>query len=173
MKVFLVVGKKRAGKTTLTVDLIKKLGAKVNLIYDVNNEYTRKFGIKNDYQGPIDRDRFLGYCDPDNPQAVKNATIVCEEATSYLSTKGREEHLVKIISRSRHNNNAVIIIFHSMADVPRYIYSLCDYIALFKTNEFSSALDARMRKNNQFMKYYDLVKIHPDPHKFVFFENLG
>ena len=173
MKVIVIVGRKRTGKTTLAAALIKKLKRPANYIYDINNEYTRKLGIKNDYTGQIDKEQFLNAVNPNGPRPVKNALIVFEEATGYFSSKGREEILVNVITRSRHTNNSVILIFHSIADLPRYIFSYSDYVALFKTNDFSNTLDNKLRKNAQFMKYYQLVKMSDDPHKYVFFENLG
>ena len=173
MKVIVIVGRKRTGKTTLAAALIKKLKRPANYIYDINNEYTRKLGIKNDYTGQIDKEQFLNAVNPNAPRPVKNSLIVFEEATGYFSSKGREEILVNVITRSRHTNNSVILIFHSIADLPRYIFSYSDYVALFKTNDFSNTLDNKLRKNAQFMKYYQLVKMSDDPHKYVFFENLG
>ena len=173
MKVIVIVGRKRTGKTTLAAALIKKLNCGQNFIYDINNEYTRKLGIKNDYTGVIDKEEFLKAVNPNAPRSVKNSLICFEEATGYFSSKGREEILVNVITRSRHTNNTVILIFHSIADLPRYIFSYSDYVALFKTNDFSNTLDNKLRKNIQFMKYYNLVKLSNDPHKYVFFENLG
>jgi predicted AAA+ superfamily ATPase len=173
MKVIVIVGRKRTGKTTLAAALIKKLKRPANYIYDINNEYTSKLGIKNDYTGQIDKEQFLNAVNPNAPRPVKNSLIVFEEATGYFSSKGREEILVNVITRSRHTNNSVILIFHSIADLPRYIFSYSDYVALFKTNDFSNTLDNKLRKNAQFMKYYQLVKMSDDPHKYVFFENLG
>ena len=173
MKVIGIIGKKRAGKTTITANFIKQLNRPRNFIYDVNNEYERKLNIKNDYTGKIDIESFLAVLDPDKPNAVKNACIVFEEATSYFSSKGRENILIKIISRSRHYNNAVILIFHSLGGFPPYIYPFIDYVVLFKTNDFYNTLDNKFRKNEQFIKKYNEVKLSNDPHKFVFFENEG
>jgi ABC-type cobalamin/Fe3+-siderophores transport system ATPase subunit len=173
MKVICIVGKKRTGKTTLAAGLIKKLNRPQNFIYDINNEYTRKLGIPNNYRGQIDKEEFLKAVNPNSPKAIKNSCIVFEEATGYFSSKGREEILVNVVTRSRHTNNTVILIFHSIADLPRYIFSYSDYVALFKTNDFSNTLDNKLRKNEQFMKYYEQVKFSDDPHKYIFFENLG
>ena len=168
MKVIAVIGRKRAGKTTLTASLIKRLNRPQTFIYDVNNEYTRKFGCKNDYTGEVQPDLFLHVA-----SKQKNALLVFEEATTYLSNKGREKELVDLIYRSRHTNNVIILIFHSLADYPRYIYSGTDFIALFKTNDFRQSLDNKFRKNEAFIGRYDRVRIHPSPNYFEFFENLN
>jgi len=168
MKVIAIVGKKKAGKTTLTAALIKRFSRPLTYIYDINNEYTRKFNLKNDYTGEINTDKFL-----QKVSQVKNSLIVFEEATSYFSSKGREAQLVDIISRSRHTNNVVILIFHSIADFPRYIYTFTDYIGLFKTNDFRSSLDQKLRKNEYFISIYDRVRYNTNQNYFEFFENVN
>ena len=168
MKVIAIIGKKKAGKTTLTAALIKRFSRPSTYIYDINNEYTLKFNLKNDYTGEINTDKFL-----QKVSQVKNSCIVFEEATSYFSSKGREAQLVDIISRSRHTNNVVILIFHSIADFPRYIYTFTDYIGLFKTNDFRSSLDQKMRKNEHFMAIYDRVRYNTNQNFFEFFENIN
>ena len=168
MKVIAIVGKKKAGKTTLAAALIKRFSRPSTYIYDINNEYTRKFNLKNDYTGEINTDKFLT-----KVSQVKNSLIVFEEATSYFSSKGREAQLVDIISRSRHTNNVVILIFHSIADFPRYIYTFTDYIGLFKTNDFRSSLDQKLRKNEHFISIYDRVRYNTSQNYFEFFENVN
>lgn len=166
MKVIAIIGRKKSGKTSLTSHLINRFERPNIFIYDINNEYTRKFGVRNDYKGEINPDSFLGHM-----KSKKNSLIVFEEATTYLSTKGREKDLLDLIYRSRHTNNVTILIFHSLADFPRYIFSGTDYIALFKTNDFSQTLDSKFRSNERFMTYYDRVKMNPNPNYFEFFEN--
>lgn len=166
MKVIGIIGKKKVGKTTLTAHLIKKFARPNTYIYDVNNEYTRKFGCNNDYKGNYSPDDFLS-----NISNVKNSLVVFEEATTYLSTKGREKILLDFIYRSRHTNNVVILVFHSLADFPRYIYSGTDFIGLFKTNDLRGSLDNKFRKNAYFISIYDRVRVNPSQHYFEFFEN--
>lgn len=165
MKCISIIGRKRTGKTTLTASIIQKFSRPSTYIFDINNEYSRKFGIKNDYTGEISPDKFL-----DKVFQVKNSCIVFEEATSYLSVKGREEKLVNIITRSRHTNNLILLIFHSVADLPPYIYRHSEYCVLFKTNDFRNTLDGKFRKDAQFIHVYDRVKVNPSPNYFEMFE---
>lgn len=166
MKVILIIGKKRAGKTTLASTLIKKLARPKTFIYDINNEYTTKFGIPNDYKGPINEKSFLN-----EVQNQKNSMIVFEEASTYLSTHGDEKALKDCLSRSRHTNNVVMLIFHSIAFVPIYIFAFSDYVGLFKTNDFRASLDNKIRKNENLIAIYDRVRLNSNPHYFEFFEN--
>ena len=166
MKVILIIGKKRAGKTTLASTLIKKLARPNTYIYDINNEYTTKFGIPNSYKGPINEDEFLK-----EVQFKKNSMLVFEEASIYLGTHGQEKILKDIISRSRHTNNVILLIFHSIAFVPVYIFSFSDYVGLFKTNDFRASLDNKIRKNENLISIYDRVRLNSNPHYFELFEN--
>lgn len=165
MKVILVIGRKRTGKTTLTCNLIRKLNRPKNLILDVNNEYTRQHEIRNDYNGVLDHEMFLDHC-----LKQKNCLIVCEEAATYLSNRGREKKLVKLMQESRHTNNSVIIILHSIQDLPPYIYNRSDYLALFKTQDFPGAIDRKFAYNRQFMEAYNQVEQSDDPHIYRLYE---
>ena len=73
MKCISIIGKKRTGKTTLTASIIQKFSRPSTYIFDINNEYSRKFGIKNDYTGEISPDKFL-----DKVFTVKISCIVFE-----------------------------------------------------------------------------------------------
>jgi hypothetical protein len=165
MKCISIIGRKRTGKTTLTASIIQKLSRPSNYIFDINNEYTRKFNLRNDYTGEISADKFL-----DKVFQVKNSCIVFEEATSYLSVKGREEKLVNLITRSRHTNNVILLIFHSIADLPPYIYRHSEFCCIFKTNDFRNTLDTKFRKDSKFIHYYDRVRLNPNDHYFEIFE---
>jgi hypothetical protein len=170
-KVILIVGRKKTGKSSFIAQTIKRVASgRPCFIYDKNNnEYKWKFGIENSYKGPIEDEAFI--------QAVTNlrgACIVYEEASTYLSGMSRSSNearkIKNLITRSRHSNNILMLAFTSLSDVPPFVYSDSDYLCLYKTNDFSSALDSRFRKNQQFMTEYEKVKMHPDKHFFSFFE---
>lgn len=166
MKVILIIGKKRAGKTTLASTLIKKLARPNTYIYDINNEYTTKFGIPNLYKGKINEIEFLK-----EVQHKKNSMLVFEEASTYFSTHSQAQELKDILARSRHTNNVILLIFHSIAFVPVYIFAFADYVGLFKTNDFRASLDNKIRKNENLISIYDRVRLNSNPHYFEFFEN--
>lgn len=165
MKVILLIGRKRTGKTTFAVNLIKKLNRPKNLIFDVVNEYTKKFGIPNDYRGPLDHEMFI-----DAAIKATNSLIICEEAAGYLSSRGRSAKLLRLIQESRHTNNVVIIILHAIQDLPPYIYNRADYLALFKTQDFPTAIDRKLSLNRQFMEAYTKVENSDNPHEVEFYE---
>ena len=162
MKCIAIIGKKRTGKTTKAVELIKSLEMPT-FIFDINNEYTRKFGLKNDYKGKISMEEFQS-----NVMNKRNCCLVFEEAAPFL--KRSNSVLIDIMQRSRHTNNVVILILHQIADLPRDLYGRIDYIVLFKTQDFQSTLDSKFRSNEDFMFNYQLVKDSDDSHFFSIFE---
>jgi predicted kinase len=117
--VHIICGSSQTGKSTYIKELIKD---KSNVfIFDVQNEY--KNGCKN-----TDIDVFLN-------KAVKltNYIIVFEEATLFFTTKTRSNHLYNLLISKKHKNNYILLIFHSFADLPKYIRNYAQYITIFKT----------------------------------------
>lgn len=165
MKVIILIGRKRTGKTTFCVQLIKSLQRPKNFIFDVVNEYSKKYSIENSYKGPLDHDLFLNAA-----SKAKNSLIVLEEAASYLSNRGREQILLKMMQESRHTNNALIIILHSIQDLAPYVYNRADFMCIFKTQDFPGALDRKFKHNRQFMENYTQVENSSNPHEYRFFE---
>jgi hypothetical protein len=165
MKVVILIGRKRTGKTSFCVNLTKKLDRPKHLIFDVVNEYTKKFGIRNDYTGPLDHEIFI-----DAALKAKNSLIVCEEAAGYLSSRGRSGKLLRLMQESRHTNNVVIIILHAIQDLPPYVYNRADYLGLFKTQDFPTAIDRKLSLNRQFMEAYTKVENSDNPHAVEFYE---
>jgi hypothetical protein len=164
MKCICLIGKKRTGKTTYTIDLINKIGLDEIYIFDVNKEYQQR-GIKNLYTGPIQHEHFLNFV-----SQKKNSVIVFEEAAAYFSNRENGNRLKDLMQRSRHTNNVIIIIFHGIADLPQHVYTRIDYMGLFKTQDFENTLDAKFRKNEQFMHFFKNVKESENPHHIEFFE---
>ena len=169
-KVILIVGRKKTGKSVFIAKTYYEIGKGRNVyIYDKNREYKWKFNIDNEYKGSIDDEHFISFVSD-----KKNSFIVYEEASTYLSGMSRnskEAHQIKnLITRSRHNNNILILAFTSIADIPPFIYSDSDYMVLYKTNDFPSSIDTRFRKNEQFMGAYERVRASEDLHFFEFFE---
>lgn len=165
MRTVTFIGRKRTGKTTQAVKLIKKIGMPA-YIFDVNSEY-QKHGIDNRYKGELTKEKFLSAV-----SNLKNSTIVFEEAASYLSSREADERILSILQRSRHSNNVIILIFHALSDFPSRIYGRIDYIFLFKTLDFSSTLDAKFKKNTQFMHHFEKVKKSSSEHFYSAFQPL-
>lgn len=168
MKVLAIAGRKKVGKSTLTAKLCRELAMPNNYLFDVNDEYSKDFGIVNSYKGRMDdHENFLK-----SVKYVRNSFIVFEEAAVYLSTNKTEKALRKLCQVSRHTNNFIVLIFHGVCDLPYDLYPVMDYMALFKTQDFQSTLDGKFRKNAQFIENFTAVSQSEDPHFFIMYEIL-
>jgi ABC-type multidrug transport system ATPase subunit len=125
-KSIIIVGATGTGKTTYVKSLIQKVPNKKALfIYDVNNEYQEFFPYK-----------LLGIEDfMEKTQFISNGVFVLEEATIYLNNRSCNSYLQELLVRKRHTNNTIILVFHSMRSVPRYIFELSNYLTVFRTND--------------------------------------
>lgn len=132
MRCIALVGCTGSGKTFRTRQLVSKAHPESLRIFDVNDEW------EDLYPKPFnpDLDEFLESC-----EGVSNAIIVVEDATSFLSTQGRSDRLVKMLVAKRHTNNTFILLFHAFADFPKYIYRKCTDIIIFKTLDSQKHLD--------------------------------
>jgi len=121
-----IVGGTGCGKTFFTKQLIAKVNKSALMIFDVNNEY----GTYYPYPFDADIDKFLN-----RAYRKKNCVILIEDATAFLSNRGRADVLQKILVGKRHTNNTVILLFHSFRALPKYIMDLCNTVVIFKTND--------------------------------------
>ena len=166
MYVFTIIGKKRSGKSVLTREIAHRFADLYSgkmYFFDIANEYELKFGLKNNYKNALDHKTFLDVVAP-----LKNSFIVFEEAAYYFdsqTSKDIRQKAAKMLQMSRHNNNVIVLIFHSIADLPSFIYSRIDYLALFKTNDTPRAL-GKLSLNEDFVSVYESVRENPDKHYF-------
>lgn len=149
----IVVGRRKSGKTTFCLETIKNLNKESLFIYDINNDYKEFFNYP-----------FLKYEDfIEVAECLKKTFFVFEEATIYLNNRGTSPKLLQILIRSRHTGNSGILVFHSIRSVPLYIYELCNYLVLFKTNDVSEATSRELKDERIKEAFYNLKK-NPDPH---------
>lgn len=125
-KAIILVGATGCGKTFYTKKLLAKAHKKSLYIFDTNNEYKNLYPF--DFNPDIDV--FL-----DRAYRLKNAIILIEDATAFLSNRGRSDLLTKIMVAKRHTGNTIILLFHSMRAIPKYIIDISTHIVIFKTND--------------------------------------
>lgn len=125
------VGRRRTGKTTLSKKLLNERAKGMPcMVYDINNEY------KKEYPKPFeDFEIFL-----DKIKEVKGHYILIEEATIFFNGHQIAKDMVSVLVRARHTQNIIHLNFHSFSSVPRDIYSLLDYVTVFKTNDSEDLL---------------------------------
>lgn len=171
MFVFCFIGRKKTGKTTGVTQLIRKMNRRKNYLLDIYGEYPKDFGIKNDYSGKANIYEFLDFIRSKKPV---NSLILFEEAAAYLEKLSKKEYseIMELCQGSRHTNNTVIFVLHSVADLKPWMYARLNFLRLFKTQDFESTLDSKFRKNIQFLEVFRDVQRNENNHYSVLFEVL-
>jgi len=143
----IIVGATGTGKTTYIKNIIKSVNKDALFIYDVNNEYRDYFNYEF-----VDFEIFIESAD-----RLRKSVIVIEEATIFLNNRSSNYYLKDILVRKRHKNNFIILVFHSLRSVPRYIYELANYITIFHTND-SPEMTAKELKDDRLEVIMNEVK---------------
>lgn len=130
----LIIGHTGQGKSTHAKKILDS-SKKKTFVFDVNNEYEK-------YVRHSDGDflEFLTGC-----ESATDTNCVFEEATGYLS--GRTgDRVKKLVINKRHKRNNYIFLFHSIADVPPFLYRLSNYIILLKTADIEEMVKSKEPK---------------------------
>lgn len=143
----IIVGATGTGKTTYIKNMIKSVNKDALFVYDVNNEYRNYFPYNF-----IDFEEWIESAD-----RLRRSVIVIEEATIFLNNRSSNYYLKDILVRKRHKNNFVILVFHSLRSVPRYVYELANYITIFHTND-SAEMTAKELKDDRLETILNDVK---------------
>lgn len=152
-KAILVVGATGTGKTTYNKKCLGKVSPKSIHLYDVNNEY------KDYYKKP-----FIPFTDFMNQaKNIENGVIVFEEATIFLNNRLCNQDLIDILVRKRHTNNTVFMVFHSLRNVPRYVYDLSNIVVLHKTNDSEKSVHSKF-EDERLTEVFKQVNSHNDKH---------
>jgi hypothetical protein len=154
-KAIIIVGGTGCGKTFYTKSLIKRANKNALMIFDVNNEY------KDYYPHPFnpDIDIFLDKC-----SRVTGGIFLFEDATAFLSNRGRSDKLTKIMVAKRHTKNTIILLFHSMRAIPKYLLDLSNIVVIFKTNDPETIVEKAFENEaltNAWKRVQTAAKGHP------------
>lgn len=163
-KAFAVIGGTGRGKTTFVSKQLAKVHKNSIALYDVNREKLYKPFTAGDLPNI---DNFV-----ERTSRMRNALIVYEEATIFFSNRGHDQTLKDILVRKRHTNNTVFLVFHSLRDVPNYVYRLCNYVVLFKTNDSGGFVKSNF-KDERLSALYERVRSAEDEHHFEIFDIYG
>ena len=155
--VILIVGKKDAGKTTRARGLLGGIKKK-KYIFDARGEWT---GTQN-----FDFDLWL-----ESALTKKNSCFVVEEATIFLSSDNRDKRVIRWLSGASHDNNIIILLFHSWRRVPVYILDLTDFYFCLKTNDEPGFMANKFRGFNELIQTFEEVRKSFNPHAHVVKKN--
>jgi hypothetical protein len=143
----IAIGKRGCGKTTYSKALLESRPRKMPvLIYDVNGEYPEYCPA-----GAEDFQVFLSRIADEN---VKHTYILIEEATIFFSTHSRFEEMMYVLVLARHSHNIIQLNFHSFGSVPKNIYTLLDYVTVFKTNDSEKSVLDRFDQPQVLQAFY-------------------
>jgi len=144
----LVVGARGMGKTTYIKNMLNKVHPSARIVYDVNGEYSDFYKEKFN----TDFEMFV-----EKTNKVRNAVIVFEEATIFLSYGGSPQAVRELLVKARHTGNTIIFVFHSLRSIPRYLFDLCNYVVLHKTNDSEGVVQYKF-ENEEFTEIFLKVK---------------
>lgn len=128
----ILTGAPGCGKTHFTKNtLLRNVNKSALYIFDTNKEY----GDFYPYPFKPNVDKFLArvYDIENDTFLMQNTVMLVEDATSFFSNRGRDEVMQRILVGRRHANISVIMLFHSLRDVPKYILTKCNLMFVFKT----------------------------------------
>ncbi|MEQ8628096.1 hypothetical protein [Ekhidna sp.] len=173
--VTVLVGAPNTGKTTELLKLVNAIPKRA-LIFDLNNEekyraFPRmalgklpswKRESKSKYRIFHSEPEIVIQSIHDN---LRNATLVLEDATSYMDPSTTRV-IRKILVSRRHWNLDIFLTFHSLSVVPPVVFSMCNWIVLKKTNENMKKIKGmdKLPNPDELVKAWEKVNAHKDPY---------
>lgn len=145
-----VIGAPGEGKTYFIRQLLRRMRAPRQYIFDPNEEYTER----NDYPGPMTPESFGNFCNQNSRLAVN----VFEEATFFLTHGSRQREIVELITRKRHKRIVNIFVFHSINTLPAWVLPMIDNIILFKTRDRADLIRTKYESNPELYEAFNQVQ---------------
>lgn len=148
MNTYIIPGAPGMGKSPYVKMMIENRRA---LVFDIQNEY----GKRTKYAGQIpvnlsddtrnersrftgtDVDEFLKVC-----ETKRNTIIVFEEATAFFVGK-TEKNMRRFLINRYHTQNISLFIFHSIQSVPPFMFTVSNFVVLFKTLDTEKNIQAK------------------------------
>ena len=137
-----IVGQKKTGKTTLAKRLMSISKLPKKLVFDPSGQEAWqdlprikpkmlpvwKQGTKRLFEN--DTHEMLHLIN----EYVTDTFIIFDDATAYIEAILSQD-LKTLLTRNRHKNNDVVLIFHSLRSVPPKVFEHTSHLILFKTND--------------------------------------
>jgi hypothetical protein len=160
MKAIIIVGNTGRGKTSAAMDTLYKAIEENReiFVYDPNADFLEF------YQKPFtDEETFLK-----SVKNKKNSFILFEEATIFFSNKGNDRNLRSLLVRKRHQNNTIVLLFHSLRSIPIYVFELTNYLVLYKTADNENLILKKFEGFPEITESFLKLKKIPDDNKYNF-----
>ncbi len=154
MKDYAIIGRKKAGKTTLAKSLVKAISAPKLLVYDKNAEWGFPHRTMPDFL--------------DIATKARGTVIVIEDAGIFFGTTSRHGQLLDILTAARHTRNTCILLFHSLRQLPLYVLEQLDGVFILHTSDVAERVESRFADFPDIVGAYTKVSETPDAHAWRF-----
>lgn len=138
-KAVAIIGMTGTGKNfNLEQFFLKRMPTRKKYIADVSNQYGIPFNGIDEFMSKLVKTETVivdGEKKKKKTVKVKDSLIAIDEATLFFDSH-RAEDLEYLLIQKRHSGetgNFIVLLFHSLADFPKYIKRKIDYIILLKT----------------------------------------
>lgn len=149
-KVIVIVGRKRSGKTTEAMRIVRRIGVRP-LVYDLYKQWGAV--------GPLPTmSDFLA-----KVRALRNGVAVFEDATIFFGFCKQDDLLATLVG-ARHEGVTTLLVFHSLRSVPLWVFDQTDWIILFKTNDTTATVRRKFGDMERIVDAWEDVNASADPH---------
>lgn len=156
-----IVGQTGTGKNfCLENEILAKMPNIKKYIADVNNEYNIPFFGIDDFMRKLIKTEIKninGEKIENKIVLAKNSLIIFDEATNFFDSH-RSEDVVHLLVGKRHDNNFIVFLFHSLADLPPYIKRKLDFIFLKKTGDDEKTVVNKFGKDSKIHRAFNELK---------------
>jgi Cdc6-like AAA superfamily ATPase len=88
---------------------------------------------------------------------LNNTTFIMEDATIFLPAQ-QDKRVMQLLIEKRHPNMSYVWLFHSVAQIPPYIYRGSNAIRLGKTNDLEKNVIQKFEGNEKLLRAFLEVK---------------
>ena len=98
---------------------------------------------------------------------LKNTTFVFEDATIFLNSQ-RDETVKTLLINKRHYNMSFVWLFHTLSEIPPYIFKASTALRLGKTKDMKNAILSKFRGEQNIIDAYEKIQLSKDLRANVF-----